>query len=183
MSAAGLVQRRHVNPVQKDTANLKILVVGDAGVGKTSLVKAFCEDKKLAKEYDPTVGADFNVRKWNMRGRDVRMNVWDVSGQQDFTDVRNEFYKESQALLLVFDVTSKKSFQNLDGWMSEADRYRNGNLNIVVAGTKVESGPRVVTEGMAKDWCAKGDFRYFDVSVAQGKNVQAVFEELVRKLL
>mmetsp|Transcript_35289 Transcript_35289/g.77098 ORF Transcript_35289/g.77098 Transcript_35289/m.77098 type:complete len:185 (+) Transcript_35289:88-642(+) len=177
------ILRRRVQPKRLEVVNLKILVIGDPGVGKTSLVRRFCSKVALAAAYTPTVGADFSVRSLPHRGKDVRVNIWDASGSPEFVDVRNEFYKEMQGIVLVFDVTSKATFQNLELWITEASKYCQGNIPHVVVGTKVDSGARVVPEQLARDWAKSKGFTYTEVSAASGKNIEVCFMDLAWKLV
>ncbi|CAE7273367.1 RABC2A, partial [Symbiodinium sp. CCMP2456] len=142
------IQRRKVQPRPKDVINLKLMTLGDVGVGKSTLVHSFCADGDVVLEAgEPTVGADFKVKMLKHAGKDFRVNIWDASGDLKFIDVRNEFYKEAQGVVLVFDVTSKRSFQNLEKWTDEVTRYAQGSEPIyAVVGTKTDLHPRLVQE-------------------------------------
>merc|ERR1712150_190425 len=102
--------------------NVKVLVLGDPEAGKTSFVKSFCTGAELLKTYDPTVGVEFHTRHFSHNFRPLRLNIWDVSGLQQYSDVRNEFYKEADAVIIVFDVTVRKSFDSLSTWLDEVQR-------------------------------------------------------------
>mmetsp|Transcript_61741 Transcript_61741/g.108136 ORF Transcript_61741/g.108136 Transcript_61741/m.108136 type:complete len:184 (-) Transcript_61741:63-614(-) len=178
MGDLGPVSRRHIRPAPKEVANLKVLVSGDAQVGKTALVRSFCDQVAFSSRYQPTIGVDFNVASFEHKGKHVRMNIFDLGGSSEFAEVRDEFYKESQGGILAFDVTARKTFQNLEAWLSEANKWSMGDVRWVVVGTKVESGPRVINEQTARDWAKAKGLPYFEVSVAQGKNVESPFKHL-----
>ncbi|CAE7876452.1 rab1B, partial [Symbiodinium microadriaticum] len=167
-----------------DVINLKLMTLGDAGVGKSTLVHSFCADGEVVLEAgEPTIGADFKVKMLKHAGKDFRVNIWDASGDLKFIDVRNEFYKEAQGVVLVFDVTSKRSFQNLEKWTDEVTRYAQGSEPIyAVVGTKTDLHPRLVQEQVARDWAKSRGMPYFEVSGAQGRNVEMVFKELASRL-
>mmetsp|Transcript_96827 Transcript_96827/g.118615 ORF Transcript_96827/g.118615 Transcript_96827/m.118615 type:complete len:185 (+) Transcript_96827:52-606(+) len=177
------IQRRRVQPRAKDVTNLKLLTLGDSGVGKSTLVHAFCEDGHNPVESGPTVGADFKVRMLKHAGKDFRVNIWDASGDLKFIDVRNEFYKETQGVILVFDVTSRRSFQNLEKWMDEVAKYAQGSEPLyALVGTKIDLSTRQVQEQAARDWAKSKGMLYFEVSAAQGRNVETVFKEMASRL-
>eukprot|EP00933_Yihiella_yeosuensis_P071480 TRINITY_DN79687_c0_g1_i1.p1 TRINITY_DN79687_c0_g1~~TRINITY_DN79687_c0_g1_i1.p1 ORF type:complete len:186 (-),score=24.19 TRINITY_DN79687_c0_g1_i1:73-630(-) len=178
------IQRRRVQPVPKEVINLKMMVLGDAGIGKTSLVKALCSpEESLSSRYEPTVGADFVVHNLLHAGREFRVNIWDVGGDPKFVDVRNEFYKDMQGILLLFDVTSRRSFQNLDRWMDEVAKFNQGaDVQYVLVGTKAESSPRSVTEQVAREWARGRNLPYFEVSAAQKTGLEMPFKELASRL-
>jgi small GTP-binding protein len=184
---AELVRRQPVQPVARDVHNAKVVVVGDIGTGKTALVQAFLSERlgqrALAGGSRPTVGADFEVRSMKHRGKDLRVNLWDCSGDQRFTEVRNEFYKEAHGVLLVYDVTSRSTFQNLQQWLSEATRHSSGDAQFAVVAAKVESGPRAVPEQTGRDWAAHKGVPYFEVSAAHRTNLEAPFLGVVEKAL
>lgn len=176
------IQRRRVQPASSQVISLKVLVVGDSGVGKTALVRAFTEQGPFLSNYEPTVGSDFAVRQLTHAGREYRVNIWDVSGDPKFLEVRNEFYKEVQGVLLVYDITNRRSFQDLERWMDECAKYSQGaDIQLVVVATKVESAPRAVPEQSARDWAKGRSLPYFEVSSVQGKNVEMPFKELASR--
>jgi len=86
--------------------------MGDAASGKSCLVKRYCEERFVSK-YISTIGIDYGVKPTKIAGKDVRVNFWDMSGSEAFFEVRNEFYKDASGAILVYDVSNKKSFENL----------------------------------------------------------------------
>ena len=98
---------------------LKIITMGDCAVGKSCIVKRFCEERFVSK-YISTIGIDYGVKPTKINGRDVRVNFWDMSGNPEFFEVRNEFYKDASGGLLVYDVSNRKSFESLQEWVVEA---------------------------------------------------------------
>jgi len=183
MAGAEPIQRRRVTPIDKDVANIKVLMLGEAGAGKTTLVKSFCgEASDDVGNAEPTMGADFRSRVLTHQGKDIRVNIWDVSGDPYFYEVRNEFYKEVHGALFLFDTTSRKSFQALENWYGELMKSGSpDNLACSLVGTKIESGPRMVSDSVARDWAKSKGFGYFEVSALQRRNVDAPFQDLVSR--
>ncbi|CAJ1431527.1 unnamed protein product [Effrenium voratum] len=163
----------------REVKDIKLMTVGDAGVGKSALVRAFCEEANAQNE-EATVGADFKVRMLKHAGKDFRVNIWDSSGELRFLEVRNEFYREAQGVILVFDVTSRRSFQNLEKWMDEVAKYAQGSEpQFAVVGTKTDlTTTRMVQEQTGRDWAKSKSIPYFETSAAQGRNVEMVFKEM-----
>ncbi|CAJ1384730.1 unnamed protein product [Effrenium voratum] len=133
---------------------------------------------------EATVGADFKVRMLKHAGKDFRVNIWDSSGELRFLEVRNEFYREAQGVILVFDVTSRRSFQNLEKWMDEVAKYAQGSEpQFAVVGTKTDlTTTRMVQEQTGRDWAKSKSIPYFETSAAQGRNVEMVFKEMASRL-
>merc|ERR1712187_909103 len=116
-------------------------------------------------------------------GKSVRVNIWDASGDSRFLDVRNEFYKDTQGVILMFDVTTKRSFQTLDTWLAEVHKHSTGDVKCLLVGTKIESGPRVVAEQTARDWAKTKSLPYHEVSGALNKNVETAFKDILGRLM
>ena len=103
--------------------------------------------------YEPTVGSDYYMKQTKVGKQNYQFNVWDLSGDQKFVEVRNEFYKESQALLIMFDITRKSTFDALDMWLREASKNGGENLPVLVIGNKLDlSDKRKVSKSDAEKW-------------------------------
>jgi len=128
---------------------------------------------------------DFGVKSVDVNGFEVRVNFWDLSGHPEFFDVRNEFYKDTQGGLLVFDVTSRRSFENLDNWLSEARKFgcNPRDVDFVVIGNHIDKSKRAVSESEARNWAKEKGFSYFEVSANTGANVADMFESVFQKVV
>jgi len=132
---------------------IKVISMGDQAVGKSCLIKRYCEDKFVQK-YIPTIGVDFGVKPVRMGDFELRVNFWDLAGSDDYLEVRNEFYKDAQGCLLIFDVTNRGTFEALPRWLEEAKEYGAENMVIFVAATKADNPTRKVSEKEGRDWAA-----------------------------
>lgn len=158
------------------TLRLKIISVGDSQVGKSCLIKRYCENKFVPK-YVPTIGVDYGVRPTSIKGRDVRINFFDLSGVDLYADIRTEFYKDSHGALLVFAVDNRSSFERLDSWLKEARDNGATSLAHVLIGNKTDQKRAVSTEE-AKAWADDRGLPYFEVSASTGAEVNAAFDGL-----
>lgn len=173
--------------VRNPCTRLKIVSMGDASVGKSCIIKRYCEERFISK-YISTIGLDYGVKRvsfpeWGPPATDLRINFWDLSGHPDFFEVRNEFYKDSQGILLVFDVGNRKSFESLDSWLEEAQRYGAKDLALVLCANKCDAPKRVVSEKEAKSWATAHSCTYWETSASSGENVKPMFESLFRDAL
>jgi small GTP-binding protein len=106
---------------------VKIIIIGDATVGKSSIMQRYVENK-FTEKYNPTIAVDYANKSLVKEKLEVRLvtytythnSFWDFSGHPEFSEVRNEFYRDATMLLLVYDMTSKRSFEALDMWVREA---------------------------------------------------------------
>lgn len=169
---------------------LKVIILGDSGVGKTSLMNQYV-NKKFSTQYKATIGADFLTKEVQVDDRLVTMQIWDTAGQERFQSLGVAFYRGADCCVLVYDVNSSKSFDNLENWRDEfliqASPPDPENFPFVVLGNKVdvEGGrARQVGEKKAKQWCAaKGALPHFDTSAKEDLNVDAAFQTIARNAL
>jgi Ras-related protein Rab-7A len=136
---------------------LKVIILGDSSVGKTSLMNQYV-NKKFNTQYKATIGADFLTKEVSLEERVVTMQIWDTAGQERFQSLGVAFYRGADACILVFDVTSKKSFDALDTWRDEflvqASPANPNDFPFVVLGNKIDlKESRVVTMKEAKAYC------------------------------
>ena len=161
---------------------IKVLTMGCAEVGKSCIVKRYCEGRFINK-YIQTVGVDYGVKPVDLDGRKVRVNFWDLSGKSEFFEVRNEFYKDTQCALLVYDVSDRSSFDGLENWLKEANKYgMPRDLPVALCANKVDK-PRKVSEDDGRAFASKYKYDYFETSAHSGMGVTDVFECVFRKAL
>ncbi|XP_046859253.1 dnaJ homolog subfamily C member 27-like isoform X2 [Xenia sp. Carnegie-2017] len=109
---------------------LKIVGLGNEGVGKSSLIRSFC-DKKFSKSYNETIGVDYGFKIHELEGVEYRLNFWDFGGNDEYHMIRTQLYKDTKGCMLIFDVSNKDSFIRLDKWLEEF--HNNGGKGAVVA--------------------------------------------------
>ncbi|NP_001140557.1 Ras-related protein Rab7-like [Zea mays] len=158
---------------------LKVIILGDSGVGKTSLMNQYV-NKKFSNQYKATIGADFLTKEVQFEDRLFTLQSLGVA-----------FYRGADCCVLVYDVNSMKSFDNLHNWREEfliqASPSDPDNFPFVLLGNKVDvdgGNSRVVSEKKAKAWCAsKGNIPYFETSAKDGTNVEDAFQCIVKNAL
>lgn len=163
----------------KRSLRIKIISMGNAEVGKSCVIKRYCE-KRFVPKYLATIGIDYGVTRVNVKGRDVKVNIFDMSGHPLFYDIRNEFYTDTQGVLLVYDVTLRSSFEALESWMDEIKRELGNTSDMediifVVCANKRDK-KRVVDEVEGKLWADAHGFIYFEVSALTGEGISEMFQ-------
>ncbi len=165
----------------KTPLRIKVISMGNAEVGKSCIIKRYCE-KRFVQKYLATIGIDYGVTKVTVQDRNVKVNIFDMAGHPIFYEVRNEFYKDTQGVLLVYDVSDRKSFESLDQWITEM-RNEIGNPNdvdnifFVVCANKSDK-KRAVDEVEGRLWADSKHFLYFETSAHSGENVTEMFQAL-----
>ncbi|KAL9006788.1 MAG: hypothetical protein Q9188_000475 [Gyalolechia gomerana] len=168
---------------------LKVIILGDSGVGKTSLMNQYV-NKKFSASYKATIGADFLTKEVMVEDRLVTMQLWDTAGQERFQSLGVAFYRGADCCVLVYDVNNSKSFDTLDSWRDEflvqASPRDPENFPFVVLGNKidVEENKRMISAKRAMTFCSsKGNIPYFETSAKEAVNVEQAFEIIARNAL
>ncbi|KAJ5370819.1 uncharacterized protein N7496_006911 [Penicillium cataractarum] len=185
---------------------LKVIILGDSGVGKTSLMNQYV-NKKFSGSYKATIGADFLTKEVLVDDRLVTMQIWDTAGQERFQSLGVAFYRGADCCVLVYDVNNSKSFEALDSWRDEFLIQASPRdpesfpfvstpsawpvseeqfAVLVVIGNKidVEENKRMISSKRAMTFCqSKGNIPYFETSAKEALNVEQAFEVIARSAL
>jgi small GTP-binding protein len=163
----------------------KIVMLGDGAVGKTALTLRFTQNH-FESDYKRTIGSDFAIKRLQLPERDsnVTLQVWDLGGQPRFEVVRQGFYRGARGGLLVFDVTRRRTFLNLEQWKEEAFKNTGQPIPLVVVANKVDlADSRVVPTEEGKEYADKNKFLYVESSALSGQNVEQAYETLCRMMI
>nr|XP_002128431.1 dnaJ homolog subfamily C member 27-like isoform X1 [Ciona intestinalis] len=176
------IERKVNIEVKKTIDNLvwtKVVAIGDSGTGKTCLIKNFCESR-FSPTYHATVGVDYGFKVQEVKGVPLRVHMWDLSGDDHYFEVRKELLDDIDACFLVYDVTSRQSFLNLEKWIHELGK-RRPNAAIVLAGNKsdIRTNKNCVPLYEAKKWANERKMKHFDTSAKTGEGVQAMFATIL----
>ncbi|XP_076328989.1 ras-related protein Rab-7a-like [Tachypleus tridentatus] len=166
---------------------LKVIILGDSGVGKTSLMNQYV-NKKFSNQYKATIGADFLSKELMVDDRLVTMQIWDTAGQERFQSLGVAFYRGADCCVLVFDVSAPNSFKSLDSWRDEfliqASPRNPENFPFVVIGNKIDLENRTVSTKRAQGWCqTKNNIPYFETSAKEAINVEQAFQTVAKDAL
>lgn len=168
---------------------LKVIILGDSGVGKTSLMQQFVNGK-FSHQYKATIGADFLTKDMAIDNKNVTMQLWDTAGQERFQSLGVAFYRGADCCVLVYDVTNSKSFESISSWRDEflvqANIKEPENFPFVVIGNKidVEENKRLISNKKASNLCASlGNVPYFETSAKEAVNVEQAFDVVTRNAL
>ncbi|CAI5687936.1 unnamed protein product [Oreochromis niloticus] len=167
----------------KKKSLLKVILLGDSGVGKTSLMNQYAI-KKFSNQYKATIGADFLTKEVMVDDRVVVLQIWDTAGQERFQSVNVTYYRGADCCVLVFDVTAPDTFKSLDSWMDhfliEGYPRHPEDFPFVVLGNKIDLENRQVTTKRAQAWCqSKNNIPYFETSAKDATNLEQAFQTIV----
>ncbi|XP_056162117.1 ras-related protein RABC2a-like [Syzygium oleosum] len=164
--------------------SFKILVIGDSGVGKSSLLLSFISNS--VHEPSPTIGVDFKIKLLTVGGKRLKLTIWDTAGQERFGTLTSSYYRGAHGIILVYDVTRRETFKNLsDIWAKEVDLYpTNQDCIRILVGNKVDKeSERAVTREEGRDLAQKHRCSFLECSAKTRENVNQCFKELIQKMM
>ncbi|XP_061873142.1 ras-related protein Rab-18-B isoform X2 [Colius striatus] len=162
---------------------LRLLLVGDCSVGKSSLLLRFTEGT-FQPGLKPTIGVDFKVKKMVVDGHAVQLSIWDTAGHERYRTLTPCYYRGAQGVVLVYDVTRKETFTGLESWLKELEMYTtNSDVVTMLVGNKIDKPDREVERGEGLQFARKHSLLFIETSAKTQDGVQEAFEELVIKML
>ena len=162
----------------------KILLLGDSSVGKTCFLMRYT-DNTFQDIHMSTIGLDYKLKNVQLEnGKMVKIQVWDTAGQDRFRSITKNYYKGAHGIILIYDVTEQKSFDNVKNWMAQIKEEVSERVSIVLVGNKIddEDNRKISTEqgeSMAKEY----EIMFFECSAKTGQNIDEIFNNLVKKVV
>lgn len=174
--------------------NCKLLVVGESDVGKTAIVHKYINDE-FREIIQPTIGVDISIAACNVEGKTINLQIWDTAGQERFHALGDAFYRNTDACLLVYDITNIQSFKFLDHWLNEIKKHVNipnpdkdegsngrRQFPLLVVGNKIDKeDERKVSFAEAEKYAESHNCMAFEVSAKTGENIPQVFQKVAEK--
>ncbi len=162
---------------------IKVMILGDSGVGKSSILERYIK-QTFNTSYKVTLGSDFLTMDLEVKGKKVRLQLWDTAGQEKYRSLSISYYRGSDACVFVYDVADKPSFQNLDGWVKiffeQIAEAKRPGFPVMLFGNKADKQNRQVDTEEAKKWCAqqREPMPYFETSAKSGTGLAEGFTHL-----
>ena len=159
----------------------KLLFLGDTSVGKTSLLLRYTEN--VFENGLPTVGVDVKYKYITYENKKIRLDIWDTAGQERFRGIAENYFRGSNGIIFVFDISNKESFTKLKLWMNDAISKINKGTEMVIAENKIDlEDKRDVSKELIKEFGEKNNIEIFSTSAKTGEGVEQMFINLVSKL-
>ncbi len=162
----------------------KIILIGPTAVGKTSLLNRYVKDQFT--DYKPTLGVDFLLKELDLGEKFVKLTIWDIGGHDRFKSLHNSYYSGCNGALLVFDLTRKRTYDEMEQWYSEMIEILNRNIPFLLIGNKVDLIKKKnssIDDKIANELANSHGSIYIKTSAKTGENVEEAYKELVVKMM
>ena len=167
-----------MNSEQEAQIVLKLLLLGDSSVGKTSILLKYISNK-FDDSSISTVGVDYMDKIIDYNKFKIKLQIWDTSGEEKFRTITKNFYRNADGLLVVFDLTKKESYDHIRIWINEA-KENNDKLKTILIGNKLDlKDERIVAIDVAKQFAEKNNLKYIETSAKDGTNINESFQAII----
>jgi len=157
---------------------INLVLIGDSSVGKSCLMLRFADDS-FNQSHISTIGVDFKIRTMNLEGKTTKVQIWDTAGQERFRTITTAYYRGANGIVVVYDVTSRESFENVKDWLKEIDRFADDNVIILLVGNKCDLAmERVVSYEEGKEFSERYGVEFIESSAKTNVNVEKAFTTL-----
>ena len=160
----------------------KIVLIGDSGVGKTNLLGRYLK-KEYKEETKATVGVEFGEKKYELNGLKIKAQIWDTAGQERYKAITSMYYKGAKGALIVFDLSSKNTFQNVEKWYNEIKKTADPNINLILIGNKSDlKDKRQISTEEGENKAKEMNVAYLETSALNCDNVDKAFDALIEAI-
>jgi Ras-related protein Rab-8A len=157
---------------------IKLLMIGDSGVGKTCLLLRYANDS-FSPKFITTIGIDFKIKNIDVDGTKIKLQIWDTAGQERFRTITTGYFRGAQGILLVYDVTDRRSFESIRNWMNQIQQHADVHVNKILVGNKCDRlDEKVVSTAEGQKLAAEFQMPFWECSAKTDINVDPAFQGL-----
>lgn len=161
---------------------LKVLLIGDSSVGKTSVLLRYT-DKCFTPQFQTTIGVDFRLSTFQIQGKLVKLQLWDTAGQERYRRIVSSYYRGSHGLIIVYDVANRESFNNVTHWLEESNSITDTVPKLLI-GNKIDlKEQRKVSTDEGKELAEQLGMDFLETSAKNNENIEEAFIRLTNKML
>jgi len=160
----------------------KLLLIGDSGVGKTCVLFRFSEDA-FNSTFISTIGIDFKIRTIELDGKKIKLQIWDTAGQERFRTITTAYYRGAMGIMLVYDITNDKSFENIKNWIRNIEEHASSDVEKMILGNKCDMNEkRQVSKDRGEQLAIEYGVKFMETSAKSSINVEEAFFTLARDI-
>ena len=166
-----------------NTLNLKFLLIGSSGVGKTSIVKRLCRND-FDDKMPCTVGIEFMTHTFQIGIHNVKLQIWDTAGQEQYHSVGKNYYRNAVGVLLVYSIDKHNSFEMLEKWYEDVRQYANPHAQMLLVGNKIDlDEQKTVTDEEASRFAEDHNIEYVETSAKTGFGINELFFKMAQTIV
>ena len=163
--------------------NLNILLVGDANVGKTSILLKYTENF-FPNQYQATIGVEYKMKIIKLNNMNIKLQIWDTAGQERYKSIAKNFFHSANGVFLVFDITNKQSFENLNKWIEDVKENSPKDCKYIIIGNKSDlSDQRTISTFEIDNFVKEKKSSYFEVSAKNDEGLNDAFINLSKEII
>ena len=163
---------------------IKIMIIGESKIGKTSLISRYCNNKFNGGAYLSTIGIDFQIKNLVINKKNIRLQIWDTAGQERYRNIAKNYFQSSDGFIIVYDISDIESFEKLDYWIEQIKTNSQENIKMILFGNKCDLiDDRQIKKEEGEEYAKTKKIKFFEVSAKDGTNVNEAFEYFVNDIL
>ncbi|XP_039271189.1 ras-related protein Rab-8B-like [Styela clava] len=160
----------------------KLLLIGDSGVGKTCVLFRFSEDQ-FNSTFISTIGIDFKIRTIELDGKKIKLQIWDTAGQERFRTITTAYYRGAMGIMLVYDITNSKSFDNIKNWIRNIEEHASSDVEKMILGNKCDmNDKRAIAKESGQTLAVEYGIKFMETSAKASINVEEAFYTIARDI-
>ena len=161
---------------------IKVILIGDSGVGKTNIMSKFLKNQFM-EESKATIGVEFGSKLFNHEGHKIKAQIWDTAGQEKYKAITGAYYKGSKGALVVYDITQKKTFENIEKWINDLKAAGDPKITIILIGNKNDlDDKRQVSKDQGEEKARSFGCAFLETSAYSGDNIDKAFNLMVKEI-
>jgi Ras-related protein Rab-8A len=161
---------------------IKLLMIGDSGVGKTCLLLRYANDS-FSPTFITTIGIDFKIKNIEIDNKRVKLQIWDTAGQERFRTITTSYFRGAQGIVLVYDVTDRRSFESIRNWISQIQQHADVHVNKILVGNKCDMlDEKVVSTEEGKKLAEEFNMEFWEASAKNDVNVEQSFHSIAKSV-
>jgi Ras-related protein Rab-8A len=161
---------------------VKLLMIGDSGVGKTCLLLRYANDS-FTPTFITTIGIDFKIKNIDVDGKKIKLQIWDTAGQERFRTITTSYFRGAQGIILVYDVTDRRSFESIRNWISQIQQHADMHVNKLLVGNKCDMlDEKVVSTEEGQKLAKEFGITFWECSAKTNINVEQGFVSIAREV-
>ena len=160
----------------------KYIIIGDASVGKSNLLMKFAHNK-FTDEYQTTIGVEFGAKNIHINDQIYRIQIWDTAGQENFRSITRAYFKNCVCAMVVYDITCRKSFENIQNWLQDVHDQSPETVLIALIGNKIDlEDKRIVSTEEGEEYAIQNGLLFMETSAKSGEGVEEIFKKTAQEI-